>query len=62
METMIENYINGNITTARKQARRFSLEAIRRALLDIGYSVEKATLTAYHMKTGNGFQAACDAN
>lgn len=61
MDTMIDNYMNGNIADARKQAKRFSLLAIRAALIDLGYSENKATLTAHHMKTGEGWQAACDA-
>lgn len=61
MKTMIENYINGNLSTARKQAKRFSHKAIREALMDYGYSTNKATLTADWLKTGEGFQAACDA-
>ena len=62
MKTMLENYINGNLATARKQARRFSHRAIREALMDLcGYSPEKAAITADYLKTGEGFQAACDA-
>lgn len=62
MYTMIENYINGNITAARKQAKRFLEIDITLALFTrYGYSRRKATLTAHHMKTGEGWQAACDA-
>jgi len=62
MKTLIENYINGNISTARKQAKRFSGLKIQEALIeDYGYSQKKAFLTAKHLKTGEGWQAACDA-
>jgi hypothetical protein len=62
MKTLIENFINGNLTTARKQAKRFSLSDIRRALQDdYGYSPLKAALSAGWLKTGEGFQDACDA-
>jgi hypothetical protein len=62
MKTMLENFINGNLTTARKSARRFPHAAIRAALVeDYGYSLNKAALTADYLKTGTGFQAACDA-
>lgn len=61
METMIENYINGNIATAKKQARRFPVWEIRDALIDRGYSLKKATLTADHLKGRDCWQAACDA-
>ena len=62
METMIDNFINGNVSTARKQAKRFTHGAIREALVDLyGFSEHKAALTADFLKTGEGFQAACDA-
>ena len=62
MNSMIENFVNGNLNTARKSARRFSHAAIRAALVeDYGYSLNKAALTADWLKTGTGFQAACDA-
>ena len=63
MNTMLENFINGNLATARKQAKRRSFSAIRAALMaDYGYSAEKAALTAAYLK-GNrdAWQAACDA-
>ena len=63
MNTLIENYINGNLTTARKQAKRYSQSAIRHALQDeYGYSPIKAALTAAWLKTGEGWQEACDAD
>ena len=46
MNTLIDNLINGNLTTAKKQAKRFPAWQIRDALIDIGYSLNKATLTA----------------
>ena len=62
MKSLINNYINGNLSTARKQARRHSHRAIREALQEsAGYSERKAALTADYLKTGEGFQAACDA-
>jgi hypothetical protein len=62
METMIQNYINGNLKEARKQARRFTQNTIRHVLeLDYGYSVHKASLVARWIKTGSGYQEACDA-
>lgn len=62
MKSMIENYHNGNLTAARKQAKRHSHAAIRAALQEtLGYSLNKAALTADYLKTGEGFQAACDA-
>lgn len=62
MNSLIENYINGNLSAARKQARRFSQNAIRHALRDeYGFSPLKASLVALWLKTGEGWQEACDA-
>ena len=62
MQQMVETYINGNISDARKSAKRRSHKDIRDAFLDFGYSFYKATLTADFLKTGIGFQEACDAD
>ena len=62
MQTLIENLINGNNTTAREQAKRFTHWQLRDALEDAGYSLKKATLTADWLKGREGvWQAACDA-
>ena len=62
MESMIANFSNGNVSVARKQAKRFSHRAIREALVELlDYSNHKATLTADFLKTGEGWQEACDA-
>lgn len=61
MNSLLNNFINGNLSAARKQSRRFSHRSIREALQNIGYSLNKAMLTADYLKTGEGFQAACDA-
>jgi len=60
---MINNYINGNLTEAKAQAKKYTLARIRSELIDAyGYSDNKAQLTANYLKTGEGYQAACDAN
>lgn len=62
MQTMIENLINGNLTDAKKQAKRFALHKIVDALQnDFGWSLDKAYKAASYLKTGQGFQAYCDA-
>lgn len=58
---LVETYINGNIATARKYGKRRTHSELRDAFQDVGYSLKKATLTADFLKTGRGFQAACDA-
>lgn len=62
MKSMIENWINGNLKEARKQAKRHSLTRIRETLKDeYGYSGLKSALVAIWLKTGEGYQASCDA-
>ena len=62
MKTLVTNFANGNLKDARKAAKRFSHAALRSALMEsLGYSPHKAALTADWLKTGEGFQAACDA-
>ena len=62
MNKLVENYINGYIRDARYMARQYTHANIRIALIDYaGYSFKKATLTAEFLKTGEGYQAACDA-
>jgi len=62
METLINNFINGNLTKAQQQAKHFKLADIRETLIDnYGYSFKKATLTAEYLKNRSGFQVACDA-
>jgi hypothetical protein len=63
MKTMIENLINGNVTTAREQAKGKSGLAIMRALRDdYGWSQDKSEKAAHFLKTGEGWQAYCDAD
>jgi hypothetical protein len=62
IQSTIETYINGNITTAKAQAKRSSVAKIRQVLIsDYGYSFKKATLTAEHLKGADNWQEACDA-
>lgn len=63
MNTLIENYVNGNLTDAKRQAKRFSTWEIRDALVDmLGYSLNKATLTADWLHGRDCWQEACDAS
>jgi hypothetical protein len=62
MNSMIENYLNGNLSDAKRQAKRFSAWSIREALQEYaGYSLNKATLTTDWLKGRDCWQAACDA-
>lgn len=63
MYKMINNYVNGNLTEAKAQAKKYTVARIREELIDsLGYTFEKAQLTAEYLKTGEGYQAACDAD
>ncbi len=60
---MIDNFINGNLREAKRQARQFSGNAIFEVLHNFyGYSIKKANLTAHYLKHPSQatFQAACD--
>jgi len=62
MNSLIQNYINGNLTDAKRQAARYDLFSIARALRnDYGYSRNAATMIASFLKGRCTFQAACDA-
>lgn len=62
MNSLIENFINGNLSTAKHKARRFGFVAILTALReDYGFSAEKAIATAAFLKGQGSFQEACDA-
>ena len=61
MQNMIENLINGNLTDARRQAKRHRRVKIYAYLLEMGWSNSRALLAANYLKTGAGWQAYCDA-
>jgi hypothetical protein len=59
---MLDNFINGNLTTAKRQAKRFPFKRIYAALMEhYGYSSNKAALTAQFLKGKIDFHTACDA-
>lgn len=62
MDSMIENYLNGNIKEARKTAKHFSQYRIYRYLReDFGFSDSRALAIAAFLKTGDFWQESCDA-
>lgn len=62
MNSLIENYINGNLTDAKRQARRHSFMSIVNALRDdFGKNAEEAVAIADFLKGQGSFQAAADA-
>jgi len=61
MKTMIENLINGNLTDAKQQAKKYRRSKIYAYLMAQGWSHTRAILAANYLKTGEGFQAYADA-
>lgn len=62
LQTIIDNYVNGNLSDAKKGARRFPHHVLRDHLVNVlGYSERKAALTADWLKGRDCWQAACDA-
>ena len=61
---MINNLINGNLKTAREQAKRFSYARIQDYLLEMGWSSIKASAATAYLKHGGQelFQRYCDAD
>lgn len=62
MQNLIDNLINGNLTDARKLAKRHKLGAIVEFCeRELGWTLAKAYRAAVYLKTGEGFQAFSDA-
>ena len=62
IETMIENYINGNLADARRQSKRFTEREIRWELRErYDWSEYKSFVSARWLKGGDCWQEACDA-
>ena len=60
MNAILENYINGNLSTAKQQAKRYSLAKLLAFLAD-HYQPAAAQAVALYLKGNGTFQAACDA-
>lgn len=62
MKSLISNFINGNLTDAKKQAAHYTGARIASVLYhDYGYTGARALATAAYLKGRGTFQAACDA-
>jgi hypothetical protein len=61
MIRLIENYINGNLADAKRQAKRYSVTGIRKGLLDYGYTLGAAVIVADYLKGHATFEEACRA-
>ena len=61
MNTLIENLINGNLTDAKEQAKRYGFWDIARAGQTYFGSRNKPIMAAAYLKGPATFQAFCDA-
>ncbi len=62
MEAMILNLLNGNLSDAKRQAKKFSWNKIYHyCWTRLEWSQTKSTCATYYLKTGKSFQAYCDA-
>jgi hypothetical protein len=62
MKTAFENLENGNLSDAKRLARRYSVFRLATyAQLRLGWSCRKALAAACYLKGENTFQAYCDA-
>jgi hypothetical protein len=62
MQTVIDNFLNGNLTDAKKGAKRHTWLALFKFMRDeCGMSSAKAEAVADYLKGKGSFQAACDA-
>lgn len=61
IETVLNNYWNGNLADAKKGAKRYSAAQITEYLKDMGYGEFNAGKIAAFLKGRGSFQEACDA-
>lgn len=60
MNTMIENYTNGNISTAKNIAKKYSINKIITFLENAGYNSKTAINIASYLKGFLDFQTHCN--
>lgn len=62
MSAIFDNLINGNLSDAKRGAKRKSLSALRAHALEFfGWSEAKSFAVAAYLKGEGTFQAYCDA-
>lgn len=64
MKTVINNYINGNLSDAKRGAKQYSDRKLADYMIEnFGYEPSKARIIAFYLKSQGGitFQMACDA-
>lgn len=62
MQQLVQNLLNGNLTDAKTQAKRYRLAQIVNHLHYMcGWSADRSNKAAVYLKTGEGWQQYCDA-
>lgn len=61
MKNLVQNYINGNLTDAKRLAKDRPYTTVRLAFEQCGYSLLAACAITDYLKGLGSFQAACDA-
>jgi hypothetical protein len=61
IESTIENYLCGNLTDAKKKAKRIAWPNLYAALRKYGRGEKEAEAITDYLKGRGTFQAACDA-
>ena len=62
LKRIVDDLINGNLVDARKRVKRYSYMKLTEAFQEYaGYTLNKAYLATCYVKSGNNFQAYCDA-
>lgn len=62
LSSLVDNWINGNRTDAKKQAQRFTQWTLWEYLTQYrDWSSANAAAVAVYLKGGDNYQAACDA-
>jgi len=60
MKSMIENLINGNLSDAKRQAKRYGFMKIKNACVEYGMTEGKANVTAWYLKGLCSFEEYCN--
>jgi hypothetical protein len=62
LQNTIEDFINGNLTDAKKKAKRFSSDRLITYMhVDMGWDVNKALVIAKYLKGRATFEEVCRA-
>jgi len=60
MNTMLENLINGNLSTAKNQAKKYTFTRIVNFMKDAGYEETESNNAALYLKGHIEFQEYCN--